>query len=372
MMHSAESVELEQRDAAAVRASADGWARLITKIFEAGGSAPAEASQIAAHLVEANLSGHDSHGVGAVPTYLKHLAQGKVKPNQAARRVGGEGLFAVYDGGMGWGQPIANQVIREAAGIAKRDGVALVCLRNSHHIGRIGAYGEALAAEGLASVHFVNALLAQPCVAPHNGADARLATNPLCIAIPAREPIVLDFATSAIAMGKVRVALNKDKQVPEGCLIDHAGRPTTAPETIFQAPLGALLPLGGHKGWALAFVIEILGGALTGGGTAQATGSRERGTVNGMFSIVFDPARFVDASVLDAEIEALAAYVKQSPPREAGGRVQLPGEPERETRRRRQEEGFEVDGATWREIAQEALELGVDRMELRAFQSTYS
>lgn len=350
------------------RASPSQWRGLVTAIFEAAGSSAHEAGEIAEHLVASNLSGHDSHGIGVIPVYLQMLREGKIQPNRTARLVQGGGAFAVYDGQSGYGQPIANEVMRAAAETARRDGVALVALRNSHHVGRIGAYGEALAREGLASIHFVNALLPQPCVAPHNGRDARLATNPLCVTIPGRSAIVLDFATSAIALGKVRVALNKKVPVPDGCLIDASGEPTTAPETLFEEPRGALLPLGGHKGWCLAFVIELLGGALTGGGTAAASDSRQRGVANGMFTIAFDPGRFIAPAALQAEVDALAAYVKASPSRIPGEGVLLPGEPEAAMRRRRQEEGIEIDAATWSEIAADSAALGLATQRFDGFE----
>ena len=340
------------------RSSADRWTALVAAMFEAAGSEAGEATQIAEHLVQANLAGHDSHGIGAVPTYLRSLREGRVRPNRTPRIVQGGGICTVFDADAGYGQPAANHVMAQAAAIARREGVALVALRNAHHVGRIGAYGEALARDGLASVHFVNALLPHPVVAPHHGSDARLATNPLCITIPGREPVVLDFATSAIAMGKVRVALNKQVPAPPGCLIDAQAAPTTDPATLFSDPRGALLPLGGHKGWALAFVIEILGGALTGGGTAAAAGSRERGVANGMFSLAFDPARFLPAEQLQAEIDALSAYVKAAPMR--GAQVLLPGEPERAERSRRLRDGIEIDAATWAELVADAASFRLD------------
>ncbi|MCO5121672.1 MAG: Ldh family oxidoreductase, partial [Burkholderiaceae bacterium] len=124
----------------------------IAAIFGAAGSEAGEAAEIAAHLVDANLAGHDSHGVGMVPVYLEHLKAGLVRPNQRPARVGGAGSFAVFDGGLGYGQPVANAVTDEAAAIAAEHGVAIVTLRNAHHVGRIGAYAERLAARGLMSI----------------------------------------------------------------------------------------------------------------------------------------------------------------------------------------------------------------------------
>ncbi|HMN81768.1 MAG TPA: malate/lactate/ureidoglycolate dehydrogenase [Burkholderiaceae bacterium] len=334
----------------------------VAGIFVAAGSRDEEARQIADHLVDANLAGHDSHGIGLVPAYLVHRQAGWVHPNREPLRVGGSGPFAVFDGQMGYGHPIANAVTAETARIAADNGVAIVTLRNVQHIGRVGAYAEQLAARGLISIHFVNAVYDEPCVAPYLGSDARLMTNPVCIAMPSSAPgvppVLLDFATSGIAMGKVRVAYNKGVPVAPGRLIDHAGQPTQSPAALFEAPKGALLPFGDHKGWGLAFIAELLGGGLTGGPTADQERPRQ-GLVNGMLTLAFDPKRLDDSSPFGGIVERLTAYVKASPPADPAAPVLVPGEPEVAMRRERGEAGIPVDDTTWKQIVAGAGRLGV-------------
>lgn len=331
----------------------------VVDIFRAGGSAPDEAAQIADHLVGANLRGHDSHGVGMVPAYIKHLLEKAVFPNRTPKLVADLGAIVIFDGDSGYGQPAANAVMDDLAARALRTGVAVSALRNVQHVGRIGAYGERLAEKGLLSIHFVNAVYAQPAVAPFRGSDARLMTNPVCITAPLgpdRPPVVLDFATSAIALGKVRVAMNKGVETPENALIDHKGKPTRDPRQIFEEPKGALLPFGLHKGWGLALVVEMLGGALT-GGPMESQPDRPVGVVNGMLSIAIDQARLVEGRPYFDEVAALFDYVKASPAADPAEPVLTPGEPERAYMAERAN-GVPIDDATWREIVAAAESVG--------------
>ncbi len=333
----------------------------IKDIFAAAGSAPDEARQIAEHLVEANLSGHDSHGVGMTPAYMLHLSMGAVVPNRAPRLVADLGALMAFDGDSGYGQPVANAAMDMAGDRAAETGVVVSSLRNVQHVGRIGAYGERLARRGLLSIHFVNAVYATPCVAPFRGSDPRLMTNPICIALPLgedRAPVVLDFATSAIALGKVRVAMNKGVEAPEGALIDHRGQPTRDPERLFVEPKGAIVPFGLHKGWGLALVAEMLGGLLAGGPT-QAAAQKPAGLVNGLFSIIIDQKRLDRGGAYGDEVAALIDYVKASPPANPDEPVLTPGEPERISRAERSANGIPIDDRTWREIVEAARSVGV-------------
>lgn len=332
----------------------------VREIFIQAGSARSEADEIAEHLVEANLRGHDSHGVGMVPAYIKHLAEKAVVPNNKPQLVMDLGALMVFDAGMGYGQPAANAAMDAAGDRAAELGSAVVCLRNVQHVGRVGAYGERLARRGLLSIHFVNAVYAQACVAPFRGSDARLMTNPICVTIPRggdAPPVVLDFATSAIALGKVRVALNKGVETPENTLIDHKGQPTRAPQAIFSDPRGAIVPFGLHKGWGLSLVAEILGGALAGGGT-QA-GDRRPGLVNGMFSIVVDQTRLTRGAQFFDEVTELVDYVKASPAARPDEPVLVPGDPELMTMAERRANGVPIDETTWREILGAAKSVGL-------------
>ena len=322
----------------------------VIDIFRAAGSGEQEAEEIADHLIDANLAGHDSHGIGMIPAYMHHLRSGWVKPNQTPERVGGADPFAVFDARMGYGQPAVTRVMEEAARIAAAHGVAITTLRNSQHIGRVGAYAEQLLAKGLMSIHFVNAVYEVPTVAPFRGSDARVMTNPVCVAVPGDKPLLLDYATSTIALGKVRVAYNKGEQVAPGRLIDHKGQPTTDPKVMFEEPKGAQTAFGDHKGWALAFMAEVLGGAMTGGPRSGDGFKGGRGLVNGIMSIVIEPGRLVDGGWFDGAIATLTDYVKASPAADPDQPVQVPGEAERMARAQRGRDGIPVDPTTWKQI----------------------
>jgi uncharacterized oxidoreductase len=327
---------------------------IAIRIFSAAGSQPDEARVIADHLIEANLRGHDSHGVGLIPNYLQHLAGGTVVANRKGRVVSEQGSLIVYDGERAWGQIAAREATLVGIAKARETGVAVVALRNPHHIGRVGTYGEMCAAAGLVSFHFVNVTDARPAVAPWRGSDARFSTNPVCIAMPGPEPgrpIILDMATSVIAMGKVRVARNKGEQLKPGILLDGQGRPTTDPGAMYGERRGALMTFGEHKGYALAFVCEMLAGALCGSGTMRPERQGRGTATNGMLTIVVDPERLVDRAWLREEIAAMTAYITASPPRQTDEPVLIPGDPERLTRAERLAKGVPIDEETWRELA---------------------
>jgi uncharacterized oxidoreductase len=332
-------------------------------IIQAGGSNAAEARLVADHLVQANLAGHDSHGIGMIPSYVRHLLARLVVPNTHAKTVKDDGPTLMFDGQRGYGRPVAGEAMAAAIARCRETGVVAMTLANSHHIGRIGAYGELASAAGLVSLHFVNVTDHRAIVAPFRGTDARFVTNPVCIALPGTDrqpPILLDMATSAIAMGKVRVARNEGKLVDDGVLIDEHGAPTRDPNVMYREPHGALLPFGAHKGYALAIVTELLAGALSGGPTIQPGNPRMGGTINNMFSVLVDPARLAGVDWLRREIDGFVEYVKASPPADPASPVLVPGDPERLARERRQREGIEVDATTWGEVLAAGQQLGLD------------
>lgn len=332
------------------------------RIFTAGGSTREEAQIIADHLVEANLRGHDSHGVGMIPRYIRNLSRGTVKPNSKGRTASDRGAFIVYDGERGYGQVVAREATKLGIARARAEGVAVVALRNAHHIGRVGTYGELCAEAGLVSLHFVNVHGHTPIVAPHRGADARLSTNPICIAVPAAEPgrpVILDMATSKVAMGKVRVAKNRGEALAPGLVIDADGKPSDDPGVMFREPRGALTPLAEHKGYALAFICELLAGAIGGGGTLRPENQGADTITNSMLAFVIDPQRIAERGWVADEIAAITRYVTASPAMKPGEPVLIPGDPERLSRARRMKEGVPVDAETWREILAAAASLGL-------------
>ena len=343
------------------------------EIFRRGGSAPDEADLVAAHLVAANLAGHDSHGVGMIPTYVRHLHAGLVVPNTPVRLVKDDGAILMFDGQRGYGRRVAGEAMTAAIARCRQTGIVVMTLANAHHVERIGAYGEMALAAGLVSVHFVNVTDHDGLVAPHRGTDSRFSTNPICVAVPGTEaqpPVLLDMATSEVAMGKVRVAKNMGQPLPEPYVIDPQGRPTTDPGVMYQEPRGSLLPFGKHKGYGLAVIAELLAGGLSGGGTIQPDNPRLHGVINNMTTFLVDPARLAGTDWLRREVEGFVSYVKASPPADPALPVLVPGDPERASAARRSREGVPLDDTTWTELLDAAGAVGIGRDEARALAGT--
>ena len=341
----------------------------IAAIVNKAGSSDREARLVAENLVEANLKGHDSHGVGMVPRYIDSVREGGLTVNAHASIVLDTGALLTVNGNQGYGQVVAREATDLAIARAQRHGSCVLGLSNAHHIGRIGAWAEQAAAQGLVSVHFVN-VIARSIVAPWGGSDARHGTNPFCVAIPQKDadPVVLDFATSRIAQGKTRVAYNKGEQLKPGIVIDDKGKPSTDPRYAVVEPVGAILPFGEHKGSGLAFVCEILGGALAGGMTwhpaeAQRDGGGRRQIINGMLTILIDPVRLGTNANLSGELDAFSAWFKASPAADYVDQVQIAGDPERESMKARRATGIPVDGTSWEEILLAGEKVGLPRTE---------
>jgi hydroxycarboxylate dehydrogenase B len=334
---------------------------LIASLFHASGSEDDEAQTVGGHLVDANLVGHDSHGVIRVSKYVDWHARGMVVANQHAAVVSETACHALVDGQFGYGQVIGREAMDLAIAKARGAGICAVAIRNAGHLGRIGAWAEQVAGAGLASVHFVNTSGFGNLVAPHGGSDRRLSANPIAAGVPGPDgsPLVLDMSTSAIAEGKIQVALNRGQVLPENSTIDAAGRPNRDPAAFYGPPAGALLPFGGHKGYGLSFFCEILAGALTGGGSTHPQNATAGRLVNNMLSIVFDPAAFCGVDAFAADVARFAGWVKASPPAATGGEVLLPGEIERRTRATLLRDGILLDAATRRQIAEKAQALRV-------------
>lgn len=340
---------------------------IVAEIMRHGGSENAEAELVSRHLVDANLAGHDSHGVGMLPKYVEDLQAGLVKPNVRPSLVKDDRAVMIFDAHLGYGRPAAQAAMAVGLERCLETGVVLLALRRSHHLGRIGAYGEQSIAAGLVSLHFANVTDHLPLVAPYGGRDARFSTNPVCIAVPgtqSTQPVVLDMATSRIAFGKVKVAHNAGKLVPAGSLIDAHGEPTEDPGAMFTDPRGALLSAGEHKGYGLALICELLGGVLTGGGTMQPENPRPGGIVNNMLSVIIDPGRLVDQTWLNAELDAVIGYVKSSRFGKSGGPVLVAGDPERLMRTERRREGIPMNDTTWEEIIVAAQKVGMAREQI--------
>jgi uncharacterized oxidoreductase len=338
------------------------------EVFERIGSLPEEAREVARSLVDANLTGHDSHGVIRLPRYVAWVRSGELVPNQTIARLVDTPVIAVVDGRFGFGQTVAPQAVDIGVEKAKTAGLSAVALRNSGHVGRVGEWAERAAAAGLISIHFVNAA-GSILVAPFGGLERRLSTAPFCVGAP-REgaaPIVLDFATSLVAEGKVNVASRGGKPLPPDALIGPDGAPSSDPALLY-GPLtpdgprdhargsGAIRAFGEHKGSGLALLCELLGGSLTGNG---ATGPGRK-FANGMFSLYVDPEQIDPSHVFDADMTRYLDWFRQAKtiPGEA---ILTPGEPERIARAKRSLSGVPLPTEAWASILAAAGSVGVTR-----------
>ncbi|MGE3857584.1 MAG: Ldh family oxidoreductase [Dehalococcoidia bacterium] len=342
----------------------------IARIFAATGSPEDEARRVAEHLVGANLRGHDSHGVIRTPGYVNLASTGVLKPGASPSVLRESASTALLDGGWNYGQVAAFHATELAIAKARETGIGWVSACNSGHIGRVGAYGEQVVAAGMIAFGGVNSPGTR-LTAAFGGAHRRLGTSPIMIAMPgpsAGEPFVLDMATSVIAEGKVRVAVNKGVQLKPNLIIDGDGHPTTEPRDFYgtgaNPKQGALLPVGGdtggHKGFALNMAMEALSGILSGAGTSV---EGQRGT-NGVFIMALDPARFMEAGAFVAMMAALVGHVKEPPYAPGVTEVLTAGEPERRTMAERLASGVPLDDETWKQIAEAATSVGVTPLQV--------
>jgi uncharacterized oxidoreductase len=337
----------------------------IRDLMQGFGSEAPEIDQVADNLIEANLTGHESHGIGMLPRYARAYLEGGLKPNMHAATRLDAGTLLALDGQAGFGQVVGGEAMQLGIERARQHGSCVLALGNAHHLGRIGAWAEMAVAQGLVSVHFVN-VISRPIVAPFGGRDARFGTNPFAVGIPVpgREPFLLDIATSIVAQGKTRVAYNKGQALAPGLLLDDHGHPTTDPKFGVVDPLGALHTFGEHKGYGLALACELLGGALAGGLAVHEPGGTRQRVLNGMLTFLLDPACIGDAAVFGPQMQAFLDWVRASPPRDGVDRVRVAGEPEREMRERRRRDGVPVDATTWGELLQASASLGRDPQEM--------
>jgi uncharacterized oxidoreductase len=222
----------------------------------------------------------------------------------------------------------------------------------------MGDFAEMPARAGKVSLHFVNTSGGGILVAPFGGTQRRLSANPIAagVPVPSGPPLILDISTCTIAEGKIKVAFHKGDKVPDGCILDSDGRPTDDPRAFYASPPGAILPLGGHKGYGLSVIAEVLAGALTGGACSHFGVDR---VANNMLSIVLDPAFFQATDEFSREIRGLIDHVKSSRTVTPEGEILMPGEPEARMRARRLRDGIEVDATTWGQLVATAESLGV-------------
>lgn len=346
----------------------DDLIRMIRDIFRAEKCSEAESLRIATYLVRSDLAGHDSHGVLRAARYIGLVREGLLMRDRMLDIVVDNPSFAVVDGGFGFGQTIAPQAVSLGIEKAQASGTAIVALRNSGHIGRVGEWAEMAAEAGLCSIHFVNVAGSQ-LVAPFGGVERRFSTAPFAAGFPMGEapPIILDFATSLVAEGKVLAASNGGKPIPDDSLVEPDGTLSGDPAVLYgplDAPgprtakngTGAIRAFGDHKGSGLALICELLAGALTGSGCC---GPGQRQFANGMLSIYISPACFGTMEAFQDEAGIFIDFVRSARPAEPGGEILLPGDLERRTAAQRTRDGIPLPEETWRILASLARNAGL-------------
>ena len=346
---------------------------LIAAIFEYGGCSRVEAERIAMRLLSANLTGHDSHGVLRTSRYVDWLKLGICYAGRQVQVDFDSDALCILDGQYGFGQTIGEQAVRLGMDKAGGSGASVVALNNAGHLGRIGDWAEMAAAEGFVSIHFVNAR-GSVLVAPFGGTEPRFSTAPFCVGIPRgnEPPVVLDFATSIVAEGKVLVAAKGGKQLPEGALIDQNGSLSTDPEVLYgkagpDAPpterngFGAIRAMGDHKGSGLAFICELLGGSLTGN---RATGLPNEQFANGMLSIYLSVETFDRGGGFADDIKRYIDYVKGANPANPDEPILVPGDKERQVKTERLTHGVPLTKEAWDDICNAAKRVGLQELDI--------
>lgn len=334
-----EGVPVNERSVLVGAARLGIWAR---DLLQSLGAPRGTAETVAASLVEADLRGHDSHGVRRIAPYADLIREGRLDPGAtpvvvptSARAV------ARIDGANSFGQLTARRGADEAADRAADFGIGTAVLSRCLHVGRLGEYVEQMAHRGMAGLAVANA---DPTVAPWGGRTRILGTNPLAWAVPTAPgtaPVVVDFATSATAEGKLAVSVAQGASIPQGLVVDREGQPTTDPRDFYAG--GALLPFGGHKGYGLGVIADIVAGLLS--GTGSASSPAYDGTF-GTLLVAIDVSAFVEVDLFTSEVEQLRDRIHRSEPAEGSHGILLPGEPEWGTRAQRQRSGITIAPGT--------------------------
>ncbi len=335
---------------------------LCQSLFEAAGVPAADATVVARSLVDANLCGHDSHGVMRAPQYVDSIQKGSSRAGVPLTVLQETDAIVAADGNWGLGQVQVYRLLEKLLPKAKALGVAAGTIRQCGHSGRLGEYAEFAAEEKMALFAAVNSHGSGRRVCPPGGTEGRISTNPICIGAPTSgAPVVIDFGTSAAAEGKIRAQFQKKQPTPDGWLVDHTGAPTNDPGTLYNEPRGSILPFGGvqaYKGFGLGLLIDLLCGGLSGGACSNPALPLP-GQGNAVVMVLFNPVLFGGVEHFLKESDGLTTYVRSCPTAPGVTAITLPGDPERQSKTQRLRDGIPVPDGTWELIAKAAAELKV-------------
>jgi LDH2 family malate/lactate/ureidoglycolate dehydrogenase len=339
------------------RIAAERLQRIGAALLVGAGASREEADTVARGCVNANLAGHDSHGIILIPSYVERIKVGHIVPGAPFKIVQESPTTTVIDGHWGFGFVVNEKAMRLTIEKAKSANVAAATVFRQSHVGRLGAYPLMAAQAGMIGIATADSGRSPKAVAPFGGREARLGTNPISIAVPSDlpGPLCLDMATSAVAVGKLTLAQARGEKIPLGWIVDSDGKHTTDPARF--RPGGALLPLGGtegYKGSGLAVIVEILCGLLTGLGFGVEPSGRHN---DGCFLAVFKVDAFRPLAEFKREVAEFARYLKDTPLSEGSTGVFYPGEVEHLREQERRESGIEIEDATWKKLRTLASEL---------------
>ena len=339
--------------------SADRLRTIAAALLRAAGAGEEEAAVVARHCIGANLAGHDSHGIIQIPTYIDRIEVGHIVPGAPIDVVRDTPTTTVVDGNWGFGYTVSEHAMRATIEKADKNNVAAATVYRQGHVGRVADYPLMAAEAGMSGMMTADSGRAAKVVVPFGGREPRLGTNPICIAMPSdlAGPLFVDMATSAVAAGKVNLAVAKAAPIPEGWILDAGGNATTDPTRLGAG--GAILPLGGpegHKGYGLSAMVEVFSGILTGLGFGHEPSGRHN---DGCFMAVFKVEAFRPLDEFKREIGEFADYLTSSPPAAGHERVYYPGEIEHVTTRQRLRDGIAVEDATWAKLKDLGVRYGV-------------
>jgi len=327
-------------------------------LLEAIGVAREHAALVADSLVAADLRGVDSHGVQLLPPYLERMVAGDISIHAVGHVVSENGPILVYDGEHGIGQVISSICTDHANRLAERHGIGMVVARESSHFGAAAYWAQRISNAGYIGLVMCTA---SPSIAPWQGREPKLGTNPICMSVPSsgRGAWLLDMATTTIARGKIfKAAIAGQEEIPPGWAMDARGVPTTSTKAAIE---GLAMPLGGYKGSGLAVMVEILCAVLSGGGMLTDLGGigipGKPLRVNQMFMAI-DVARFMPREEFQRRMERLVTELKSSAPAYGYEEVLVAGDPEWRMEAQRRQSGIPIGAGVWKRITAWAERLG--------------
>ncbi len=327
-------------------------------VYRSAGMPASDADLLGDTLVQADLWGHQSHGLMRLPWYLARLNSGAMQAKTSPELVVNAGAIAVIDGHDGVGQVLAARAVEEAVTRAKAHGVGAVAVRNSNHFGTAMYFTRLAARQGCVAFLSTNA---SPAMAPWGGRQKRVGNNPWSIAAPIGDDgvMALDFANTAVARGKIYLAKQKGERIPLGWAIDERGEETTDP---VAAIAGTLLPMAGHKGYAISVMMDMLSGVLTGSGFGAAVHGpyqADKKSGCGHFMIALDIAAFLPLGEFEARIRRQIDELKSTPLASGATEIFYPGELEARADRVNRRDGLTLPADTLADLARAARLTGV-------------